>query len=326
MKKNKNLKGKRMKEQPKPSKSVKKIFRKGNKNKLLNVLSFIGLIISVPIAFVIDIMITALKLVGVFILILIALIYELIKLALKVIKNLVIFTYKFIRKHPKLTIKSIILIIMLILGFKLGHSINEYINELNTKIDKIDTTIDTMINKDEQLQQDINALSEQYNINTEDLENKNKEIQQKQEEINRLQKEVSSLQVTSRGGMTSRSSNSLSEKSIENKTNTVVTGTKAEYQSYAHDLCINTYGWTENDYQCLVKLWERESNWNPSAHNKSSGAHGIPQSLPASKMSSEGSDYYTNGKTQIRWGLKYIKNRYGSPSSAWSHSQQTGWY
>ena len=53
---------------------------------------------------------------------------------------------------------------------------------------------------------------------------------------------------------------------------------------------------------------------------------GIPQSLPASKMASEGSDYYTNGKTQIRWGLKYIKGRYGSPSKAWVHSQQKGWY
>ena len=75
-----------------------------------------------------------------------------------------------------------------------------------------------------------------------------------------------------------------------------------------------------------MKLWERESNWNPNAHNKSSGAHGIPQSLPASKMASEGADYYTNGKTQIRWGLKYIKNRYGTPAQAWAHSQQKGWY
>ena len=142
---------------------------------------------------------------------------------------------------------------------------------------------------------------------------------------NKLQKQVNSLQVTSRGSMTSRSSNSLSEKSKETQT-TVATGTKGEHQSYAHDLCINTYGWSEYDFTCLVKLWNRESGWSPNAHNKSSGAHGIAQALPASKMASEGSDYYTNGKTQIRWGLKYIKNRYGSPASAWAHSQQTGWY
>ena len=98
------------------------------------------------------------------------------------------------------------------------------------------------------------------------------------------------------------------------------------YQNYAHDLVINTYGWSEYDFQCLVKLWNRESGWNPNAHNKSSGAHGIPQSLPASKMRSEGADYYTNGYTQIRWGLKYIKGRYGSPSKAWAHSQKKGWY
>lgn len=100
----------------------------------------------------------------------------------------------------------------------------------------------------------------------------------------------------------------------------------AELQSYAHNLVINTYGWSEYDFECLVKLWNRESGWNPNAHNKSSSAHGVPQSLPASKMASEGADYYTNGYTQIRWGLKYIKNRYRSPSGAWAHSQRTGWY
>ena len=132
------------------------------------------------------------------------------------------------------------------------------------------------------------------------------EAKKKAEELRIAQ----SKQVTSRGGTSVRTA----------------TGTKAEYQAYAKNLCINTYGWTENDFNCLVKLWERESNWNPNAHNKSSGAHGIPQSLPASKMASEGDDYYTNGKTQIRWGLKYIKNRYGTPSNAWANSQQKGWY
>ena len=100
----------------------------------------------------------------------------------------------------------------------------------------------------------------------------------------------------------------------------------SDYQAYAKDLVINTYGWSEYDFECLVKLWNRESGWNPNSHNSSSGAHGIPQSLPASKMASEGTDYYTNGYTQIRWGLKYIKGRYGSPSAAWANSQSKGWY
>ena len=103
------------------------------------------------------------------------------------------------------------------------------------------------------------------------------------------------------------------------------TGTKAEYQAYAKARC-ETYGWSDYDFDCLVSLWNRESGWNPLAHNSSSGAHGIAQALPASKMSSHGSDYMTNYKTQINWGLDYIKARYGCPANAWSHSQQTGWY
>lgn len=98
------------------------------------------------------------------------------------------------------------------------------------------------------------------------------------------------------------------------------------YKEYAHDLVINTYNWTEHDFECLINLWNRESGWNPNSHNSKSGAHGIPQALPASKMASEGSDYYTNGYTQIRWGLKYIKGRYDSPSKAWQHFQKKHWY
>ena len=98
-----------------------------------------------------------------------------------------------------------------------------------------------------------------------------------------------------------------------------------EIQSYAHQLVLE-YGWSEQDYQALVLLWYRESSWNPNARNKKSGACGIPQSLPCRKMASEGSDYLTNYRTQVRWGLKYIANRYGNPSNAWKHSQKTGWY
>ena len=103
------------------------------------------------------------------------------------------------------------------------------------------------------------------------------------------------------------------------------TGTKAQYQAYAKARC-QAYGWSNYDFDCLVSLWNKESGWNPLAHNSSSGAHGIAQALPASKMSSYGSDYMTNYKTQINWGLNYIKSRYGSPSKAWSHSKSKGWY
>lgn len=103
------------------------------------------------------------------------------------------------------------------------------------------------------------------------------------------------------------------------------TGTAGEAQAYAQQRCA-AYGWSDYDFECLVALWNKESGWNVNAHNGSSGAHGIPQALPASKMASAGSDYLTSYETQVDWGLGYISSRYGSPSAAWSHSQSTGWY
>ncbi|MEN9752524.1 MAG: hypothetical protein RL670_215 [Actinomycetota bacterium] len=96
-------------------------------------------------------------------------------------------------------------------------------------------------------------------------------------------------------------------------------------QAYAYDY-IQRWSWGFDQYSCLVKLWKRESNWRVNAMNPSSGAYGIPQSLPGTKMASEGADWLTNGETQIRWGAKYIKGRYGSPCGALVHSNNFGWY
>ena len=85
-------------------------------------------------------------------------------------------------------------------------------------------------------------------------------------------------------------------------------------------------GFSIDQFPCLDKLWKKESGWNSRAANPSSGAYGIPQSLPGSKMASEGSDWRTNPATQIKWGLGYIEGRYNTPCNAWSHSQNTGWY
>ncbi len=85
-------------------------------------------------------------------------------------------------------------------------------------------------------------------------------------------------------------------------------------------------GWGDDQFQCLDALWSRESGWNYQAYNSSSGAFGIPQALPGSKMASAGSDWQTNPATQIRWGLGYIDGRYGTPCGAWNHSQSYGWY
>jgi hypothetical protein len=89
---------------------------------------------------------------------------------------------------------------------------------------------------------------------------------------------------------------------------------------------LGDYGWDGSQFGCLDKLWTRESNWNPHAHNASSGAHGIPQALPGSKMASAGPDWSDNPVTQIKWGLGYIEGRYGSPCNAWGHSESHGWY
>ncbi|MDY0830563.1 hypothetical protein SK224_15620 [Microbacterium sp. BG28] len=89
---------------------------------------------------------------------------------------------------------------------------------------------------------------------------------------------------------------------------------------------IGAYGWGQDQFACLVSLWNRESGWRADALNPSSGAYGIPQSLPGDKMASAGADWRTNAATQINWGLSYISGRYGSPCGAWGHSQATGWY
>ena len=85
-------------------------------------------------------------------------------------------------------------------------------------------------------------------------------------------------------------------------------------------------GWGDDQFSCLVSLWNKESGWNYQAYNSGSGAFGIPQALPGSKMSSAGGDWQTNAATQISWGLGYISGRYGSPCGAWGHSQSVGWY
>lgn len=89
---------------------------------------------------------------------------------------------------------------------------------------------------------------------------------------------------------------------------------------------LKDYGWDDSQYDCLDKLWTRESGWQWNATNPSSGAYGIPQSLPGSKMASAGQDWKTNASTQIKWGLGYILQRYQSPCGAWAHSESTGWY
>lgn len=101
-----------------------------------------------------------------------------------------------------------------------------------------------------------------------------------------------------------------------------VDGAKATAQALAS----SRYGWGADQFSCLSSLWTKESGWNYQAYNSDGGATGIPQALPGDKMASAGSDWQTNAATQISWGLDYISRGYGSPCSAWSHSQAMNWY
>jgi len=98
-------------------------------------------------------------------------------------------------------------------------------------------------------------------------------------------------------------------------------------QAYARS-AIGSYGWGSDQFSCLVSLWTQESGWRANALNTSSGAYGIPQSLPADKMSVAGADWRTNAATQINWGLAYIHDAYGSPCGAWNHEMSVNphWY
>lgn len=104
-----------------------------------------------------------------------------------------------------------------------------------------------------------------------------------------------------------------------------VTPNPGSAQAIAYEM-VTARGWGDDQFACLVALWKKESGWRVNAYNKGSGAYGIPQALPGSKMASAGSDWETNPATQIAWGLGYIKGRYSTPCGAWDHSQRKGWY
>jgi resuscitation-promoting factor RpfB len=106
---------------------------------------------------------------------------------------------------------------------------------------------------------------------------------------------------------------------------TVIVVTPGSSQALARQM-LPQWGWGDAQFSCLKIMWTNESGWRVDALNPSSGAYGIPQALPANKMATSGADWRTNPRTQIRWGLDYIKGRYGSPCTAWSFWQAHHWY
>jgi hypothetical protein len=116
-------------------------------------------------------------------------------------------------------------------------------------------------------------------------------------------------------------------KALEAKKKAILAKAQSDPQAAARAL-LPEFGFSDSQFGCLDKLWVGESNWRYTAENSSSGAYGIPQSLPGSKMATVAADWRTNPVTQIRWGLKYIKSSYGTPCGAWSawQSRSPHWY
>ncbi len=118
-------------------------------------------------------------------------------------------------------------------------------------------------------------------------------------------------------------------RTLSNDSGKAVTGSEdlsdADPKTLARAL-LPEFGLAASEFGCLESLWTKESGWNVHADNPTSSAYGIPQALPGSKMSSAGPNWEDNPETQIRWGLGYIRDRYGSPCAAWSHSQSNNWY
>jgi hypothetical protein len=94
----------------------------------------------------------------------------------------------------------------------------------------------------------------------------------------------------------------------------------------ARQILKNKYGFGASQFNCFNNIIMRESMWRVNATNPSSGAYGIPQALPGSKMATIASDWRTNPATQIIWGIEYMKDRYGSPCAAWNFKSARGWY
>jgi hypothetical protein len=97
-------------------------------------------------------------------------------------------------------------------------------------------------------------------------------------------------------------------------------------KKFAKEIMLAEYGWGDDEYKCLNRLWNKESHWNYQARNPRSGAHGIAQALPATKMDTVNTDWRTNPLTQIRWGLSYIANRYEEPCTAFAKWKRSHYY
>jgi hypothetical protein len=149
-------------------------------------------------------------------------------------------------------------------------------------------------------------------------------------------KQMSQAELADREERASRSNDdrrpatdTVKARALSNASGKAVTKTEDLSNADPRDLAralMPQFGMSSSEFGCLDNIWSQESGWNVHAANPTSSAYGIPQALPGSKMSSAGSNWQDNPETQIRWGLGYIKGRYGSACAAWSYKQGAGWY
>lgn len=136
---------------------------------------------------------------------------------------------------------------------------------------------------------------------------------------------VSPADIANAGGGGGAAGGSSDNSATSQDTTPVAAPDPGTAQHIAYEM-MSSFGFSPStQWQCLEQTWTKESGWQYDAEN-ASGAYGIPQALPASKMASAGPDYLTNPATQIKWGLGYISQVYGTPCNAWAHEVNDGWY
>ena len=137
---------------------------------------------------------------------------------------------------------------------------------------------------------------------------------------------VAAKQAAKRASSLGKQTKAIAAQQAKIKAALAAAAKKAAEEKAAREILKNKYGYGSSQFDCFNNIIIRESMWRIDATNPSSGAYGIPQALPGSKMASVASDWRTNPATQIIWAIGYMKDRYGSPCAAWSFKSANGWY
>lgn len=144
-------------------------------------------------------------------------------------------------------------------------------------------------------------------------------------QADQISKAAADLQAAKQAQAAAAAKTTAAPKSAVTSTPVVVVA-PGSARDIARQMMLSMYGWGDDQFTCFDKIITQESGWNVSATNRSSGAYGIPQALPGSKMATAGADWQTNPATQIKWALGYVQGRYSTACGAWSFKSAHGWY